>query len=221
MNPIFRIKKFEELNLGSYLRNGREKLGFSLDCVAEKISVSRRHLKALEENDFSRLPPEIYVKGFIDQYCNLVELDKNEALHLYEKNKQVPKKDLPVHSLIAYAWLGRIFSYRNFAILAAILFLAASIFYISKAIYPMYAKPAFSLHSPNSCPFQTYEEKFSLKGLIQPESKIWVNDEEVLVDKEGDFDCPLLLKKGDNSVRFKVVNKFGKERSEECLIRKN
>lgn len=220
MNPIFRIKKFEEANLGNYFRREREKQSFSLEYVAENISVSRRHLQALEENDYAKLPPEIYVKGFIDRYCSFLELDKNEAFHLFEINKLSPKKDAPIKSIFAYAWFARVFSYRNFAIAVAFLFLATSIFYVSKSVWPMYAKPSFLLINPKSCPDQSKDEKFYLKGVIQPESKLWINDEEVLVDKEGNFDCPVFLKKGENPVRFKVVNKFNKQKDEECQINK-
>ena len=221
MKSIFKIRKFEEENLGDYLRGGREKLNLSRNEIAEHISVSPRHLRALEENDLTKLPPEIYVKGFISCYCDMVYLDKAKALRFFEKNKLTPKSDNPVKSIIAHAWFGKIFSYRTLAISVAFLFLATSIFYIIKAMYPMYARPYFNLISPGSCRSQTNVNKLELNGNIQPESKIWINDEESLVDKEGHFNCPLFLKNGENLVRFRIVNKFGKERSEECVIYKN
>jgi transcriptional regulator with XRE-family HTH domain len=221
MNPIFRTKKFDEQNLGSYLRAGRKKEVLSLEQVAEKVGVSRRHLKALEENDFQKLPPEIYVKGFIAGYCELLELDKNKAFHLFEKVKLTPKKDNPSRAIFAHAWFGRVFSYRHFAILLALLFLATSVFYISKAIYPMYAQPSFQLTYPAVCPFSTGEDKIELKGVIQPEGKIWVNEEETIVDKDGNFTCPLFLKAGENPVKFRIQNKFGRERRADCQIFKN
>jgi len=221
MNPIFRTKKFDELGLGSYLRAGRQKSGLSLDEVAEKIGVSRRHLIALEENDLQKLPPEIYVKGFIAGYCELAELDKNKAFHLFEKVKLMPKKDSPVRAIFAHAWFSKIVSYRSFAILLAVLFVGTSIFYISKAIYPMYAQPYFTLVSPGACPFSTGDENLELRGLIQPESKLWINEEEAIVDKDGNFSCPLFLKDGANPVKFRILNKFGRERRADCEIIKN
>jgi len=221
MNPIFRTKKFNEETLGAYLRAGRRARELNLDEVAEKIGVSRRHLKALEQNDFQKLPPEIYVKGFIAGYCELMELDKNKAFHLFEKVRLTPKIDRPVRAIFAYAWFSKIFGYRSFALLLAFLFVATSIFYISKAIYPMYARPLFNLVYPAGCPFRTREDKLELKGVIQPESKIWINEEEAIVDKDGNFSCPLFLKEGENPVKFRILNKFGRERREDCQIFKN
>jgi len=221
MNPIFRTRKFDEENLGAYLQAGRRARELSLTEVAEQIGVSRRHLKALEQNDFQKLPPEIYVKGFIAGYCELAELDKNKAFHLFEKVKLAPKADRPVRAIFAHAWFGKILAYRSFAILLAVLFVATSIFYLSKAIYPMYARPFFTLLDPGSCPWTTAQDKLELKGVIQPESKIWINEEETIVDKDGNFSCPLFLKDGENPVKFRIQNKFGRERREDCQIFKN
>lgn len=221
MNPIFRIKKFEEPNLGNYLRAGREKMNLTLNEASEMISISSRHLKALEENDYSKLPPVVYTKGIILQYCKLLELDADKALYYFGRNKLTNRKENLSKVLISHAWLRKIFSYRNFAIFVAVIFLITCIFYISKAIYPMYAKPFFILADPSSCPFQTNQDKIEIKGLIQPESKIWINEEDSLVDKDGKFSCFVFLNKGENFIRFRVLNKFGKESSRECVIYKN
>lgn len=85
----------------------------------------------------------------------------------------------------------------------------------------MYAQPAFSLVNPGACPFSTGDEKLEIKGLIQPESKIWINDEEAIVDKDGNFSCPLFLKAGENPVKFRILNKFGREKRVDCQIFKN
>ena len=218
---VFKIKKFNELNLGNCFRLKRKKLNLSLEAAADQISVSKRHLEILEKNNFSALPPEIYVKGFIRRYCELLGLDPIKAVYLFEKNKSAIQKDSPIRSGIVYSWFDKIVSYRNLVILIVVLLAASSLVYLFKVIYPMYAKPAFNLTYPVGCPFQTAEEKAEIKGSVQSESKIWINEEEVLADKNGIFSCPLFLKQGENIIRFKVVNKFGKERQEEFAIRKN
>jgi len=175
----------------------------------------------LEKNDFSGLPPEIYTRGFISRYCDLVDLDSGKALYLFERSKLIPKKDKPIRSTITHARLRKMFSYRNVIIFIVFISVMTSVSYLFKVIYPMYAQPSFKLLSPNSCPFQTYQEKIDLEGVIQPEGKIWINNEETLVGKEGNFRCPVFLKEGANTVQFRIINKFGKERVEECVIREN
>jgi|GEM_PF-1642357 len=220
-SPIFIIRKFSEPSLGNYLSAGRKKLKLSLEKVADQISVSEESLKSLEKNNFSQLPPEIYIRGIIRRYCRLVGLDATKALYLFEKNKLDPKKDDPLRSIIIHRWFGSILSYRNLVILVILFFVTTSIFYLLKVIYPMYATPQLTLINPNACPFRTSQEKIEVDGAVQPENKVWINSEEALVNREGNFRCPLFLKDGENTVKFQVVNKFGKIREGECVIIKD
>lgn len=220
--PIFKIRKFEEECLGSYLKKGRKKQMITLARLASEIAVNVNHVKALENGDYSSLPPEIYVKGFISRYCSKVGLDYQKALYLFSKNKQKPLPSVPKKDpLIAYSWFLRIITYRNLVLLVGLLFLAILIFYLVNVVYPMYSKPFYKLLDPKSCPAETSNDKFELRGSIQPEGKIWINEEESMIDKEGNFVCPLFLREGENVVRLRIVNKFGRERTEECVIRKN
>lgn len=220
--PIFKVKKFGEESLGNYLRRGRERQKITLTKLASEIAVSARHVKALEDGDYPSLPPEIYVKGFIKRYCNAVGLDYQKAAYLYSKNKQKPTPPAPQKgSLIAHTWFLRIINYRNLVLLIGLLFLTTLLFYLVNVVYPMYSKPFYRLLNPNSCPAETSDDKFELRGVIQPEGKIWINEEESMIDKEGNFSCSLFLREGENTVKFRIINKFGRERKEECVIRKN
>ena len=219
--PIFRVKKFEEESLGSYLRNGREMRKIKLTKLASEIAVSVNYVRAIENGDYSVLPPEIYVKGFIRRYCNVVGLDYQKASYLFSKNKSRPAPPLPKKSPIAHTWFLQVITYRNLVLLIGLLFLTTLLFYLLNVIYPMYSKPFFRLLNPVNCPVEASADKFELLGVIQPEGKIWINEEESMVDKEGNFTCSLFLRKGENNVNFRIVNKFGKERTEECVIRKD
>jgi hypothetical protein len=197
------------------------KKNISIEKLAAEISVNPAYLKALEEGDYASLPPEIYIKGFIKKYCNGVGLDYQKASYLFSKNKLKPAVPLKRRSLIAYPWFLRVASYRNLVLLIGLLFITALLLYLVNVIYPLYAKPYLNLTNPKSCPAQTNLNKFDIAGSIQPEGKIWVNEEEVLVDKEGNFVCSLFFHEGENVIKLRIVNKFGKEKKEECVIRKN
>lgn len=221
LRPIFNVRKVAEQTLGSYLRDGRIAKNVPIAKLADEISVSKAYIIALEEGDYVSLPPEIYVKGFVMRYCNAVGLDYQKASYLFSKNKQKPTP-LPSQrkSLIAHSWFLRVISYRNFMVFVGLLFITSLVFYLINVIYPLYAKPYLILINPKSCPTETDLNKYELSGSIQPEGKIWVNDEEVMVDKDGNFVCSLFFHEGENVIKFRIVNKFGKEKEEECLINK-
>jgi len=49
--------------LGEYLRSAREKRGLDLRDAAQQTRISFTYLKALEEEDFSKLPGEVLSGG--------------------------------------------------------------------------------------------------------------------------------------------------------------
>ena len=72
----------EQVSLGKYLRNGRERAGVSLDNLSITTRVPRRSLEALEDERFADLPAIVFVKGFVRAYCREVRLDPQPALDL-------------------------------------------------------------------------------------------------------------------------------------------
>lgn len=60
---------------GSLLRRLRESAGASLDEVAEITKVGKRHLIAIETNDFAALPAAVYTRGFVAEYARVLGLD--------------------------------------------------------------------------------------------------------------------------------------------------
>ena len=94
--------------LGKLLQQTRKRKKYSLDKVNKLTRLSLKYIKALEESDSSVFPAEIYHKSSLKNYAKFLELDIDEVLELYEKektgvqyelfseeeiNKQIVKKD--------------------------------------------------------------------------------------------------------------------------------
>jgi transcriptional regulator with XRE-family HTH domain len=77
--------------LGSYLRNAREARGLDLRDAAQQTRISIHYLKAIEEEDFCKLPGEVFVKGFLKNYARFLRLPEDEVVKLFgECNKPAP-----------------------------------------------------------------------------------------------------------------------------------
>lgn len=64
--------------LGVALRAEREARGLSPDEVADRLKISARHVRALEEADEASLPHPAYAKGFFRAYAGLMGLAQGE-----------------------------------------------------------------------------------------------------------------------------------------------
>jgi transcriptional regulator with XRE-family HTH domain len=71
--------------LGELLKEARQNKGVSLEEVEEELKIRSRYLQALEEEDFSIMPPEVYVRGFLRNYAVYLGLDPEEARALYKR----------------------------------------------------------------------------------------------------------------------------------------
>jgi len=80
--------------LGQYLRSAREARGIDLREAAQQTRIGFNYLKALEEEDFSRLPGEVFVKGFLKNYGKFLRLDEVEVMKRFEELRAV--KSAPV-----------------------------------------------------------------------------------------------------------------------------
>lgn len=69
--------------LGGLFQQTRERQGLSLEQIASRTRIQQRHLQALEEEDFARLPAKVFVKGFVRSYARSLGLDEDNALQLF------------------------------------------------------------------------------------------------------------------------------------------
>jgi cytoskeletal protein RodZ len=69
--------------LGSYLREAREVRGMDLREAAQQTRISISYLKAIEDEDFSKLPGEVFVRGFLKNYARFLGLPDDEVMKRY------------------------------------------------------------------------------------------------------------------------------------------
>lgn len=67
-------------DLGSTLRDARERKGVSLRTIADDTKISIASLEALERNDISRLPGGIFSRAFVRAFAGEVGLDPEAAV---------------------------------------------------------------------------------------------------------------------------------------------
>jgi cytoskeleton protein RodZ len=82
--------------IGEELKAAREAKGLSLTEIAEKTRISHTFLKALEEDDYSVIPGEIFVIGFLRTYSKELGLNVKDVMARYrelfpQKEVQTPE----------------------------------------------------------------------------------------------------------------------------------
>ena len=83
-------------DIGTFLRKARADAGFSVVEIAEMTRITKSHITALEDNDYSRLPGIAYIPGFIRNYCKVVNIDPQPLIAAYKKTTN-PERNKPVY----------------------------------------------------------------------------------------------------------------------------
>lgn len=65
---------------GEELRNWRERRGMSISEVGVRTKISPMTLENLEKQQFDRLPAPVYLRGFLVQYLNLLDVPQRDEL---------------------------------------------------------------------------------------------------------------------------------------------
>ena len=79
---------------GALLKKTREAKNGDLDIIAHEISIEKRYLVGLEEEDDSALPGSAYLKGFLRNYAIYLDLDPEYVLKLFH-NKELQESGVP------------------------------------------------------------------------------------------------------------------------------
>ncbi len=94
--------------MSTLLKKQREDLGKDISDVAAITRIKESCLRAIEDEDYDKLPVEVYARGYIREYAKYLGVAADNALAPYEKyleikNKKerkiaVPEPEVPVHA---------------------------------------------------------------------------------------------------------------------------
>jgi cytoskeletal protein RodZ len=73
----------KSLSFGRYLRAIRLEKGISLEEVSWETKIAMNILILIEQEDFGRLPREVYAKGFLRAYAKAIDADGDHAVQNY------------------------------------------------------------------------------------------------------------------------------------------
>ncbi|MEJ5359765.1 MAG: RodZ domain-containing protein [Desulfobacterales bacterium] len=79
---------------GAPLRTARMERGLRLEQIAAETRIRPEILQAIEEEDFERLPPEPFLRGFVRSYARAVGVEAEEIVKGYERCRGIRHRTL-------------------------------------------------------------------------------------------------------------------------------
>jgi transcriptional regulator with XRE-family HTH domain len=200
--------------LGERLTKKRIALGYDIRDVEKAIRIRAKYIEAIENGNYDKLPPEVYVKGFIKTYAEYLKLDPNKVQRAYEKErgmienlKKVANKAPVVKTIDApkIVITPKTIIFGGISALALIIIL-----YISWQVRILTAPPRLNISSPNDN-ITLDADSLYIEGQTDSGASLYINEVPVGVDQNGGFKEKISLQNGVNILKIRSVNKLGKK----------
>ncbi|MDD2478793.1 MAG: helix-turn-helix domain-containing protein [Victivallaceae bacterium] len=81
-------RKKVDISFGESLREMRMHRNFSIDEVSDTTKIRKDYINALENEDFSRLPPAVFVCGYVRKMCELYAIPDDTASDIIKSLKE-------------------------------------------------------------------------------------------------------------------------------------
>ena len=72
-------------SVGQILRDARERKELTTSQVAAATRIGKQTIEEIERDDFDRIPAKVYARGFLRIYAEVVGVDPDEILELFQQ----------------------------------------------------------------------------------------------------------------------------------------
>lgn len=76
---------------GNNIRKKREEMGYEIKEISNILKIRPEFLKAIEDEEFEKLPVEVYAKGYIKEYAKFLKVPFEPVLNAYVQKTTPPK----------------------------------------------------------------------------------------------------------------------------------
>ncbi len=178
--------------------------------LAELTDIPIHYLTALLNNDFSKLPPTPYVRGYLTKLAEVLRVDADLLLKIYkeEAGLKMLRTSGPLDKLPSNRFSLKNSSRAKFFI--GLVLILAVIFFVLKA-GSFLGSPKIKIFSPAADNLIVRNLSINLSGEISKKDKLTINGEEVAPEESGYFQKSFSLQPGINTIEFKVKRFLGRE----------
>ncbi|MFA6494828.1 MAG: helix-turn-helix domain-containing protein [Candidatus Paceibacterota bacterium] len=186
------------------LKDALRSKGISAHKLAELTDITPHYIQALIETDADNLPPAPYVRGYLGKIAEVLDADPEALWHQYKHDERLDRsgeKDLLPSNRFAHT------APNKKAIGITIIALIVLVYLVPK-IASFLGRPSVIITNPTADDQIVYASDFFIRGQIDnPQDKVLINAEEVVVNPDGTFEKKVSLQDGSNTYTI-VTHRF-------------
>lgn len=203
-----------ELSVGTRLREARERQGLSLEVIAHSLRIPVRTLQALEQGELHTLPADVYVRGFLRRYVEVLGLDPVLLLRAFAiERARFPTKTTAFPWMLAGRAQARPWdriTTRAVAVLGGGIVLLVVFFYVVFQVRTYTRPPRLDVFEPPA-DSEVQEPTVTVRGRTDATAEVSINGGRTAVRSDGTFEEELGVGEGVNTLRVVAQSIGGRE----------
>lgn len=174
--------------VGEVLREERERQRRQLTEIAQQTKIRVEFLQAIEENNFSVLPPSAFVRGFLQNYAHILGLDDSTILALFRRDFKVGErgKVIPREYLKTLHRRRTLFTPSFVTMTFAGIIVVGIILFAAMQWYRLRQPPRLTVFTPEEN--QHLVSPVTVEGKAQIDAVVTINDLPIALDPDGTFE---------------------------------
>ncbi|MBP6855694.1 MAG: helix-turn-helix domain-containing protein [Candidatus Pacebacteria bacterium] len=182
--------------------------GFSEDRLGEETGIAPRHLRALFDHDTDNLPAAPYVRGYIQNIAEVLDLNGDQLWSEYTVTQNIKRSGvddtLPINRFAQRA------IHKKWIFIAIIGLIVIA--YAIPKVANFFGRPSLEITTPAVDKITVDNQLLTISGRIaNRQDKVTINDEEIVVRDDGAFEKEVPLSEGINTFEIKASRFLGSQ----------
>ncbi len=198
--------------IGEILRTQRQQHNVTIEQLSKVTHIRVEYLRALEENQFEKLPSAVFVRGYIKSYSHAFGFDYQPLVALLRRDF----KESAAGTLVPREFIKPTLKKRQFwtpitlAVLSLAVVFLSLIGYIGLQWYNLQKPPLLTITSPIENAFVS--SNIIVKGQTVPDGIVAVNAQPVALQSDGSFQTEVYIpREGIHVITIEALDRRGKK----------
>lgn len=188
----------EEKQFKNFLEDKMQDKNLDLKHLSEISGIALNNLQDLIDENTNNLPPAPYVRGYLIKLGKILDFNGEEWWEYFKNKKDLKSSgkgdELPQNRFIS-------FRFKKYILIVLVIILALIYFIIR--FNNIFGRPVIELNIPSYI-LNVTDKKFVINGEVKNVDKLFINLEEVFIDKNGKFSKEIILQPGINNIEIKA-----------------
>lgn len=205
--------------VGQILAEERQRQSITLSHMSQLTKIKISYLQYLENNQFDKLPPCTFVKGYIKAYARVLDLDQKSLLALLRRDFQEDNQGQLQSREFISPVVRKQHMWHSVTLIAVVI---ATIFftllgYVGWQWHNLNKPPNLEIYSPTDNEFVS--SQIVVSGQTDVESMVSVNAQPVALKPDGTFRTEVYLpKEGITTLTVEAIDQRGKTNLKQVTV---